>query len=192
MKPPSSCSDHRPTLGNEEVEGQNSVGARSSSADGFIDGQSSFSQSRKWKVRTTYGPTNDGGQGGGGDEEVGISQKGCCRLRRLRANDRERIRMRRLNDALSVLRSILPLAPAAAAAAAERRPTRRKMQEATKLETLRRASNYIALLAQTVRRTRPTTHFNQPTTSMVTNIASTTNVDAAMSDARGVCYHTMR
>lgn len=172
VEPPFSSSDQRLTLGKEEfISGQTLVDACSASAAAFVVGQSSFSEGRAWKQRKTFIPINDGGcaggvgVGGGREDAVEMqNQKGCCRLRRLRANDRERIRMRRLNGALNALRSILPLPPAAAADADSAEPSRRKTQ-VTKIETLRRASKYITLLAQTLR-TQP--HYNHPTISTAT------------------------
>ncbi|XP_051945327.1 neurogenin-1-like [Xyrauchen texanus] len=57
--------------------------------------------------------------------------------RRIKANDRERNRMHNLNDALDVLRSVLPAFP--------------DDTKLTKIETLRFAHNYIWALSETIR-----------------------------------------
>ncbi|CAJ1066594.1 neurogenin-3 [Xyrichtys novacula] len=70
---------------------------------------------------------------------VTCTKSGQRGRRRLKANDRERHRMRNLNSALDVLRSILPAMPEDA--------------KLTKIETLRFAHNYIWALTATLRLT---------------------------------------
>uniref|UniRef100_A0A3P8UHZ2 Neurogenin 3 n=1 Tax=Amphiprion percula TaxID=161767 RepID=A0A3P8UHZ2_AMPPE len=64
-------------------------------------------------------------------------QSGQRGRRRIKANDRERLRMHNLNSALDALRSILPALPEDA--------------KLTKIETLRFARNYIWALTETLR-----------------------------------------
>uniref|UniRef100_A0A3B5ATT1 Neurogenin 3 n=1 Tax=Stegastes partitus TaxID=144197 RepID=A0A3B5ATT1_9TELE len=64
-------------------------------------------------------------------------QSGQRGRRRMKANDRERLRMHNLNSALDALRSILPALPEDA--------------KLTKIETLRFARNYIWALTETLR-----------------------------------------
>ena len=69
------------------------------------------------------------------------------RHRRSRANDRERTRMRSLNEALEHLRTLLPLDAPAYYSSAESCNSGTSMEDKlTKIETLRTASAYIRLL----------------------------------------------
>lgn len=64
---------------------------------------------------------------------------GCCRfkVRRMKANARERNRMHGLNDALESLRKVVPCYS--------------KTQKLSKIETLRLAKNYIWALSEVLR-----------------------------------------
>uniref|UniRef100_T1IKM5 BHLH domain-containing protein n=1 Tax=Strigamia maritima TaxID=126957 RepID=T1IKM5_STRMM len=63
------------------------------------------------------------------------------RVRRVKANDRERNRMHMLNDALDRLRTVLPSSP--------------EDTKLTKIETLRFAHNYIWTLSETLKICEP-------------------------------------
>lgn len=69
------------------------------------------------------------------------------RHRRSRANDRERTRMRLLNEALEHLRTLLPLDPTSNYSSTDSSNLSPTMEDKlTKIETLRTASAYIRLL----------------------------------------------